>query len=407
MKSQEKEKICAKIIELLANNGGKMKSADLREAIGNPPLSTFKGYKDFLAERGYLLKTTRNYLELDTDTAHPLIEQFTKDTLPEWQILFQLSSSKLPLTQEQIYDGCGGLMTSSKCYRILKKLREDKKFLEHLHFTHPDAKGQYCNRLLPAAPAILIVSEEKLDEFCAEFSCFEKSDPVHQSLLPFFTRASALLNGGYELENDFYHVHGRLGNLSARDQEMMKKLQKYPYARRQLLISHYVSEDELCTCKFSTAYIIYSMDKNCFYLLGESQGSPAIIRMDRIKELKEAQESNHCFHSPVYYKIYSEMFSISVDPPVHVRVRFEGVYNIQQKLSSLASARPAARVAFTDSGDLIYTDTVRGLPDFAHYIRSFGSSAIAEEPAELKELLLDSSRKVIENYEKQFHFGSV
>ena len=49
---------------------------------------------------------------------------------------------------------------------------------------------------------------------------------------------------------------------------------------------------------------------------------------------------------------------------------------------------------------MIYEDTIRGLQDFAGYLRRFGRSVIVDEPADLKEKMIFSAQRTISRYEE-------
>jgi predicted DNA-binding transcriptional regulator YafY len=90
-------------------------------------------------------------------------------------------------------------------------------------------------------------------------------------------------------------------------------------------------------------------------------------------------------------------------------VLVQGYANVPKRFTDLASARKktsAILYPIEDPPDgceykYIYEDRVRGLSDFAKYIASFGYSAIAIEPPELREILIDKFTKITERYEEE------
>ena len=46
----------------------------------------------------------------------------------------------------------------------------------------------------------------------------------------------------------------------------------------------------------------------------------------------------------------------------------------------------------------IYEDNLRGLSDFARFLRSFGTAVIAIEPPKLRETMINTYTKILEKY---------
>ena len=50
--------------------------------------------------------------------------------------------------------------------------------------------------------------------------------------------------------------------------------------------------------------------------------------------------------------------------------------------------------------EIFYADTIRGLEDFARYLRSFGRAALVIEPPKLVERMKNTPLRVMEAYER-------
>ena len=100
--------------------------------------------------------------------------------------------------------------------------------------------------------------------------------------------------------------------------------------------------------------------------------------------------------------MYDEMFSVSTEEPVHVRVCFDNTFSIKEKLMRLLRRRRFATLTEQD-GALYYEDTLRGIADFAHFLRQYGKSARVEAPEELKTMMVDSARLLLERYREVNH----
>mgnify|MGYP003430187793 CR=1 FL=1 len=93
------------------------------------------------------------------------------------------------------------------------------------------------------------------------------------------------------------------------------------------------------------------------------------------------------------------MFAISVEDPVHVKVEFDNIFAIKEKVNRLILNRPKA--SLTENGTtLCYEDEVSGLADFASYLRRYGSSCRVIEPESLKNLMKVSAQRILDAYKK-------
>lgn len=96
------------------------------------------------------------------------------------------------------------------------------------------------------------------------------------------------------------------------------------------------------------------------------------------------------------------MFSISTDFPVKVTLSFDDWDNIKDKISALCKQRPNASQQY-DNQQIIYTDSISGLNDFANYLRQFGKAVHVLEPAELHDKLQESVKKTLDYYKRSTH----
>ena len=92
--------------------------------------------------------------------------------------------------------------------------------------------------------------------------------------------------------------------------ESVIQLQMQPYQTNQLHVCFRSGKGDVESVLFCTGLCVYSMDKNHFYLLGETSGKKIILRMDRILSFKPTEETNYIYRSQEYQQIYDEMFSI-------------------------------------------------------------------------------------------------
>ena len=204
--------------------------------------------------------------------------------------------------------------------------------------------------------------------------------------------------------NPHFQRTGKQNRISVEQLDLLQEFSRFPYANYVLLIPHTANSGECLTVELSVGIIIYSVETNRLYLLGrDTEKKIAIVALDRVRmeEVRIVQgKRNYCWHSPAFQRIFEEMFHLSTDDPVEVRVRFENMPYIAAKLQKLNESRKYSSLTrINGERELLYTDTIRGVPDFARYLRRYGRSAIAEEPKELADMMIRTSRKVIDLYE--------
>lgn len=202
-------------------------------------------------------------------------------------------------------------------------------------------------------------------------------------------------------------------NLISKEQlHMLELFEKFPYTEYALSIPYTTNRGIVVTVLFRVGMVMYSVETNRIYLIGkDDEDRNTIIALDRIRldEVSVAEDSfNYIFESPEFKAIFDEMFHLSTEPAVRVQVRFQNLPFISAKVQRLCSIRPKASVrAINNDTELLYTDTLRGMDDFARYLRRFGRSVIADSPEELRERLIFTSRKTIRMYREEPEDGCI
>ena len=101
-----------------------------------------------------------------------------------------------------------------------------------------------------------------------------------------------------------------------------------------------------------------------------------------------------------YMKDYDTSFRI-LEEPLMVKVRFDLEANVKRKIHYLKQHRSGASITyFPEENQLEYQDTIRGLGDFANYLRQFGRSVHVIEPASLKDKMNFSIDRTLSRYEE-------
>jgi len=214
---------------------------------------------------------------------------------------------------------------------------------------------------------------------------------------------------------------GKHNALTDEQVQMLREFEKHPFTEKELLVTFRTNAGREVLREISVGIIVYVVETARIYLVGENtwkgqenapqdqentpQGQEhtpqrknrVIIPMDRIISVSEGIRANTCYNSPEYHRICREMFQISAEDPMKVRVRFENYPFIRDKIERLCSARKTARMEIAGN-EIVFTDTVRGKGDFARYLRRFGRSAIVDSPEELRGEMINASRKILSLY---------
>ena len=196
-------------------------------------------------------------------------------------------------------------------------------------------------------------------------------------------------------------------NLFSKEQlGLLEEFQAFPYKEYYLSIPYKTNTGSVIISHIAIGLIIYSVETNRLYLLGKNdEDLKTIIPLDHVlmNEITVLEEhANHSYQSAEFQRIFDEMFHLSMEAPVKVRVRFENIPSISSKLQRLTETRMLSKTEIINDGrEILYTDTLRGLEDFARYLRRFGRSALVDEPPELRERMIATSRKVLSLYNEE------
>lgn len=283
-----------------------------------------------------------------------------------------------------------------------KTLATDLEVLMKEHLITESAPGVYC--VSEFSPIQLTLTN---DDAIAILNSIDLYGPGHhfQSILADI-RSKLVLALFNDVENDFrandnYMVYNKSFLTSAKLDELLKRLESYPYETKALHITYKIKNNNTKTVDFNVGNVMYSVDKDVLYLLGETlDGTKTIINCSSIMEISVLDHANSIYHNEFFTRIISTMFSISLDKPEHVLVRFDNINQIRSKLERVISNRPKTASLKAEGDHLIYEDTISGIADFANYLRRYGRSCIAIEPESLVELMRNSAKRTLENYSK-------
>lgn len=211
----------------------------------------------------------------------------------------------------------------------------------------------------------------------------------------------------FSIADSNYLVYGRSHTAFKNMAENLAFLNKYDYQNHLLNIQYTDHNHTPREVTLGVGLIVYCLEKDAIYLIGENfsekycdtDSKYIIINLARITQIQDYPVENKNFNAREYLDIYETMFSISIAPPVSVTVEFDLFGNIEHKVQILHSQRPRSRISFNaENTRIIYTDQIRGLNDFAAYLRQFGKAVHVQSPQELKEKMLFSIRTSLQRY---------
>ena len=258
------------------------------------------------------------------------------------------------------------------------------------------------------APFAVNKSFLELQSFCDQYQGSTLSSSWREQLSEIYNKCSLLTMGLEDNQNMFrYQTRGVQNTLSYTGIEALRKLNDLDFSDHIISLCYKTKKKQKLYYPFACGLLIYSQDKDQLYLLGERTNKKNTIlclplRRIRFGECKKSNDINTVYRSKKYLDIYQEMFSISCEDPVDVKVRFQLFGSIESKVRSLAEIRKSEHLRLTVSSDgkeLIYEDRIRGMEDFARYLRSFGRSALVVEPPSLVKRMEQTARNVISAYE--------
>lgn len=202
---------------------------------------------------------------------------------------------------------------------------------------------------------------------------------------------------------DHYLIYGKKMNGRSLSTENLRKITALDYMHKILLIKYKTKSGKIIPEQLAVGKIIYSMEKDNFYILGKSMRGEQKNTTINVSSILEAAETDtkHDYYDSVYLKkLFRDMFGISTEAPVNVRVQFNDVAHIKKKIKFLTKQRSNSKMTL-ENESIIYTDTISGLPDFKRYLRKFGKNVHVLEPDSLKKEMEESVEKALLRYEEE------
>lgn len=368
-------------------------------------------YIERLKERGFELEsTTRNktayYTLISEDPSAPPVYYLpiSKEILRKYNVIQNLQRKHdtakllkdryfLPGNNSKTDDNCDKLpmdITKTAFDNLWNALIQEKEIAITSDGTY-HATGR-------SVPILHHFSKETVSKLLEQVKLLPAASPYHSQLNSIAHKLEIikLSDNLGSVSSPNYLTYGKQHEMLEEINQWMKKLSDSSYAEKLIRITYKTKAGQMLTILFQTGLVIYSVEKAKLYLLGkEYTEEPAltekynsIIDMSRISTIENTDFPNDSYRSTTYQHIFSEMFSISLEEPLMVKVRFDLEANVKRKIHYLKQHRSGASITyFPEENQLEYQDTIRGLGDFANYLRQFGRSVHVIEPASLKDNL--------------------
>ena len=404
-----------------------------------------------LEQTGYtFIKFTQKnhtYYSFQQDNSIPeeiLYEPMTFDILRKYTIIQQLQQGAVPknklknkfafyhkTTQLQKTANLSPSLTD-ECAEGTKKEATEENLVEERDCTPLDVGVTYYYRLLhdliaageiefnhatkkyfltgKNIPLEMVLDKDTLDKLHIILKTITNGTPYYNQFKSIYNKTSLLLGDVTDVTPYFenYIVYGKKMDGLTNIAEQLKNITTHDYQNKVLQIRYQTKKQGERSVLFAVGMLLYSVEKDILYLIGEeySQKNEAqtypysIINVSTISQIDETIVTHSCYHSAYYTELFHSMFSISIETPVHVKVEFNRILNIERKIRLLTKQRKYAHCEILEN-KIIYTDKISGLSDFAMYLRKLGRSAHVIEPPVLRERMKDSVERTLQRYKEE------
>lgn len=286
-------------------------------------------------------------------------------------------------------------VSESYLYKLLAEMLKNKEIKKegNLYFLNTETIS-----------ATLSLTDTEMGKVAQNLSHIPKGHPYYEQLSSIHEKINLTLGNidSNDLHLDHYIIFGRKHFTFDVIQKELKKLEKIDYPHKVLRVHYLTNAGIERSCLFATGMVVYTLEKDTLYLMGKNYSTEKkynmLIRLNQITYIEATTQEHTHFNSMEFQDIYNTMFSISVDEPVNVVVEFKNIFNIKKKLMQLCSQRPTAKRLRFVGDNIIYRDTIRGLSDFANYLRRFGRGCKVIEPQELKDMMTFSVERSLQRY---------
>lgn len=236
--------------------------------------------------------------------------------------------------------------------------------------------------------------------------------PYYKALLSIYKKLELQL-GTMDANSPTYSnfvIYGRQHSLLSHLPQQFSSLTTFDYRKKVLKVTYARHNKQPLQIHLAIGLVVYSEDKDDIYIIGK-KFSPeketfvvedVILLLTSLQAVEETHWEHSFYQDGYYMKIFEEMFSISVEPIEKVVVRIQATPNLERKFKTLAAHRHHSTLTTEAFGNqtklLTYTDSVRGLSDFAAFLRQFSWSVTVLGPQALRDKMKFSIHRSLEAY---------
>ena len=378
-------------------------------------------YIESLRDEGYIIESLKNkglrLIQDETmymDTPDKEYELPDKGVITRWLILFLLSRYKGYMTYEMIKEGF-----DEKYYEIkdsvLRKHLEELTNLQYItehgvddipgYYKYDNSQNKIYYCITEAAPVPAFLEMDDIFNFNDYFSFGGGKRELGGEIESIIKKIKKVIP---DLDNEHkaYEAKGRKNFLTPETKEKLDRFLKLPF-KTDVLNVKYPVEGEMRDIIFHTGLLVFCVEKNKFYLLGESDDEIRILRLDKITEVEVKEKSaNKVYETVKYRNMFEEAWAVSKNEPEEVEIWFEDIGHVREKMERLMKRRSAtaAIVGKEEAAGknwLVYRDTIIGVTDFLPFIRSLGSSAVLVKPEWASRLIMEKTKELVDKYEEK------
>lgn len=388
----------------------KLSITDIQSVLNCNRQSAYNYINRLVKDRNYNLKReiikNKVYYSLDPSSKETInYVPLTVNILRKYQIIRavqQYPNTKHMLWKKMSEDDASFPLIDFKMtsyYKLIDELENEGEIAQRGKQYYPTGKS---------IPLVLTIQHDKLDYMLVELSNIFPGHPYYSQLHSVYQKIQLML-GNIDYEDSAYEnyiIYGRKYIEVDHISSQLRKIEGYDYKSKMLEVVYTPLNQEPISLLFGTGMIVYCLEKDALYLLGQNTNTDVsneeylpqtIINVNTINSITETNAPNPYYLSDSFREIFETMFSISIAPPINVKVIFDRTKTVEREICHLKAQRRYADIQLTKEC-IIYTDRIRGLPDFINYLRQFGDHIRDVEPAAIKDALNTSVNRSLQRY---------
>lgn len=182
-------------------------------------------------------------------------------------------------------------------------------------------------------------------------------------------------------------------------EDNLRKIFKLPFRTKKLSVVAKNRYGAIYEKIIAVEKIVYLSDTGRLYLIGQEHNLPrrSIVEFSRILNVETTELENFVYDNDDVKEVCSTMLRISTEREHRVLIELEDTEYIKERLFQLVVGRRDANLSITN-GKIIYKDCIRGMDDMAKFVRGLGAKCIVHEDEELRNRMIESSKRVLERY---------